>query len=66
MVEKLIQHKHCGMCGKAIPADLELCGEECENAKGAMIKKRKTYVYLMYGAIIVMMIFLFVGLVFGR
>lgn len=66
MVEKLIQHKHCGVCGRAIPADEEVCSDKCKQEREAILKKRKSYIYLMYGAIIVMIVFLFVGLVLGR
>ena len=63
MVEKLPQHKHCGVCGRAIPADDEFCNDECTAKHDSLLKKRKTYVYMMYGAIIIMIIFLFLGLV---
>lgn len=45
---KLIQHKHCAICGKAqLMSDPEVCSEECkkmvdENAK----KKRMWWIYM--------------------
>jgi len=51
MVEKVSQHTHCQICGKAIPVDETLCSEECKQKYQAMIKKRKWLVYIMYGLI---------------
>ena len=66
MVEKLIQHKHCNVCGRAMPSsDEELCSEECKAKHESLLKKRKTYVYMMYGAIIIMIVFLFFSLFMG-
>lgn len=65
MVEKLLQHKHCVVCGKAIPLEEELCSDECRKERDAMLKKKRGYVYIMYGAIIVMIIFLVLSMVMG-
>jgi len=51
MVEKVSQHTHCQICGKAIPVDETLCSEECKQKYRAMVKKRKWLVYIMYGLI---------------
>jgi predicted nucleic acid-binding Zn ribbon protein len=48
MVEKVAQHKHCYICGKAIPLLETLCSEECKQKYQTMIKKRKIFVYVMY------------------
>ena len=66
MVEKLIQHKHCLVCGRAIPSAEELCGDECKVERDSVLKKKKTYVYMMYGAIIVMIVFLIISLVMSK
>lgn len=44
----------------------ELCSDECGKEKEKMMKKKKNYVYMMYGAIIVMIIFLIFSLMFSR
>ncbi len=31
MAEKLVQHKHCRICNKAVPLDEEVCSEECQS-----------------------------------
>ncbi|MDH7517772.1 MAG: DUF2116 family Zn-ribbon domain-containing protein [Candidatus Thermoplasmatota archaeon] len=58
MVEKIAQHTHCHMCGKAIPANETLCSEECKQKYQNLLKKRRRYIYIMYGAIAVMVIVL--------
>ena len=51
MVEKVAQHTHCQICGKAIPISETLCSEECKQRYQTMVKKRKILVYVMYGLI---------------
>jgi len=48
MVEKVAQHTHCHICGKAIPFLETLCSEECKEKYQTMVKKRKIFVYVMY------------------
>jgi len=57
MVEKIPQHTHCQMCGKAIPVNETLCSEECKQKYQSILKKRRRYVYIMYAAIIAIVIF---------
>ena len=56
MVEKVVQHFHCQMCGKAIPISENLCSEECKQKYQGLMKKRKLYLYIIYGAIFVILI----------
>jgi len=51
MTERIPQHMHCSMCGKAIPISETLCSDECKQKYDAMVKKRKLWVYIMYAAI---------------
>ena len=60
MVEKIPQHTHCNICGKAIPSSETLCSEECKQRYQAMLKKRKTYMYIMYAAIFLMIALLII------
>lgn len=53
---KLLQHRHCQVCSKAIPLSEEYCSEECKVEFEAVIKKRRTYIYLMYGMIILIIV----------
>jgi len=56
MAEKIAQHTHCQICGKAIPITETFCSEECKQKYQALMKKRKWYLYIMYGAIFFVMI----------
>ncbi len=56
MTEKILQHKHCNICGKAIPVDETFCSDECKEKWNAMVKKRKMMMYIMYGMILVFIV----------
>ena len=57
MAEKIPQHTHCQICGKAIAAEETMCSDECKMKYQKMMKKRKLYVYIMYALIFVVLIF---------
>ncbi|KAA0006903.1 MAG: DUF2116 family Zn-ribbon domain-containing protein [Thermoplasmata archaeon] len=54
-------HNHCIICGKAIPAGEKFCSEKCKQEYERMVKRRKLYVYLMYLALALLLIMLFVS-----
>ena len=57
MAEKLLQHKHCRQCSKAILPDQLFCDESCETQhREIMRKKRNQLLMLMAFAIIMMLI----------
>ena len=56
MAERLVQHKHCPQCGKAMSADRKTCSDECEVAHEAVMKEKKRTMYLFYGLAVVMII----------
>jgi predicted nucleic acid-binding Zn ribbon protein len=56
MTEKILQHKHCSICSKAIPVDEPFCSDECKEKWDAMMKKRKMMMYIMYGMIAVFIV----------
>jgi predicted nucleic acid-binding Zn ribbon protein len=49
MAEKLIQHRHCQVCLKAIPIGEEFCNEECKDKWARIIKanKKKNLIWMM-------------------
>jgi predicted nucleic acid-binding Zn ribbon protein len=56
MVDKIPQHLHCQICGKAIAGtDETVCSEECKKRYQGLMKKRKMYVYIMYALIILIL-----------
>ncbi|RLF47813.1 MAG: DUF2116 family Zn-ribbon domain-containing protein [Thermoplasmata archaeon] len=45
------QHSHCQICGKAIKYGEAVCSEKCRKEYEQFIKKRKMYIYIMYAAL---------------
>gem|GEM_PF-175162 len=55
-------HKHCLVCGKAIPTDKNFCSEKCEGYYEQKVKKQKRYFYvLMAFPIILVLLLLFLS-----
>ncbi|MFA5771853.1 MAG: DUF2116 family Zn-ribbon domain-containing protein [Thermoplasmata archaeon] len=52
-VEKIPQHTHCQMCGRAITIDKTICSVSCEEKYNAMVKRKKLYIYVLYGMVVV-------------
>ena len=62
MTERIPQHTHCNICGKAVPVSETLCSDECKQKYDVLVKKRKLWVYIMYAAIFGFFILLLVQL----
>ncbi|MEW5936895.1 MAG: DUF2116 family Zn-ribbon domain-containing protein [Candidatus Thermoplasmatota archaeon] len=61
MAEKLMQHKHCKWCGRAVQVEARFCGKECEDSYYKdQRKKLNQYLILLIvaGAIIALTLFL--------
>jgi predicted nucleic acid-binding Zn ribbon protein len=57
MPQKLLQHKHCITCGKAVLVTEEYCSEECERSHSELLrKKRKQLLFLWMGAVAVLIL----------
>ncbi|RLF33334.1 MAG: DUF2116 family Zn-ribbon domain-containing protein [Thermoplasmata archaeon] len=56
MVEKIPQHQHCQICGKAIPLGETLCSEECKQKYQNFVRRRKLMLYLMYGMLVAIIV----------
>ncbi len=62
MAERLVQHRHCKVCGKAVaPSDLT-CSDDCAAAWKAQQKSKKQTLYLFYASIVVLLIVLMLSL----
>ncbi len=61
MAQKLLQHKHCINCGKAIPLKEEYCSEACTTEHRELIRrKRRQLLILWVGAVsIIVLVFVF-------
>ncbi|MEE9152381.1 MAG: DUF2116 family Zn-ribbon domain-containing protein [Thermoplasmata archaeon] len=66
MAEKLVQHRHCQMCLKAIPLGEEYCNDECKENWKQLIKanKKKNLIMILWMAVVV--IFAILILSFGQ
>jgi predicted nucleic acid-binding Zn ribbon protein len=56
MAERLVQHKHCPVCGKAMSVDKETCSDECAVQRETQLKEKKRTLYLFYFSIIILAI----------
>lgn len=56
------EHRHCYICSTPIPMDQEVCSPACKLEYENMRKKNKTTALFMYGAIIVMVLFLLLSM----
>ena len=36
MTEKILQHKHCQICGRAVPVSEDFCSDECKEKMEAI------------------------------
>jgi predicted nucleic acid-binding Zn ribbon protein len=52
MVEKVLQHKHCQVCGRAVPVDEIFCSMECEGRYNQYVKKQRRNNYIMLGIMV--------------
>lgn len=39
--EKIVQHRHCFVCGKVFIGEGRFCGDACKETKKAELKKKK-------------------------
>jgi len=58
MAERLVQHKHCPVCGKAMSVDRETCSDECASTRAVQQREKKRTLYLFYFSIVVLAIVL--------
>lgn len=56
MAEKLLQHKHCRLCSKAILPDLTFCDDDCRNQHREMMRKKRNQLLLLMAFAIGMML----------
>jgi predicted nucleic acid-binding Zn ribbon protein len=64
-IERIPQHRHCDICGKAFVGDGRFCSNECKESKGAEAKsKLKKYLVIEVVLVAVVIIALFASGVF--
>ena len=57
MAERLLQHKHCRNCGKAIPADDTFCSDTCNVEHRELMRKKKNQLLIMMFIAMAIMVF---------
>ena len=58
MSERILQHKHCQICGKAVPIEEDFCSEECKEKMEQMVKKKRLWMYVFYALALVLVFML--------
>ena len=51
-VERIPQHKHCMICGRAFVGEGRICGEDCRSTERSKVRK-KFYKYLVIEIVLV-------------
>lgn len=60
---RMAPHKHCVVCGRAVPLDKEVCSQECQDKYQSYEKKKGRKNYVQLGFLVVMMVVMMV--IFG-
>jgi predicted nucleic acid-binding Zn ribbon protein len=62
MSEKLLQHKHCRYCEKAITLKEDYCSQDCRLQHQMMMKKKRNQLYILMAiAMGIMLVTLFMS-----
>ena len=56
--DRVVQHKHCITCGRAVPTDLQYCSEKCETEFASLQSRKQKVLYVTYGLMIFFVIVL--------
>jgi predicted nucleic acid-binding Zn ribbon protein len=62
LAERLVQHKHCPVCGKAMAVGKETCSSECAEAREEQMKAKKRTLNWFYVSIAVIVVLLVIQL----
>ncbi len=55
------QHKHCIICGRAVPFKQQYCSKRCKGQHQAAIKKQKMWMNILWALMIFLVIILIMG-----
>ncbi len=62
--KEIAPHRHCMNCGIAIPPDKQFCSKKCEEEWNAMLRRKKTTMYI-WMLFMVILIIIFMALMGG-
>jgi predicted nucleic acid-binding Zn ribbon protein len=65
MAEKLLQHRHCKNCHKAILPDLKFCDGDCESQHREMMRKKRNQLLLLMAFAIILMLMTVIPILFS-
>jgi predicted nucleic acid-binding Zn ribbon protein len=49
-------HRHCKVCGRVCDVDDDTCSRACAEKRAQQLQSRRTYTYLLYGTIALLLI----------
>ncbi len=49
-------HRHCKVCGRVCDVGEETCSRACREKRAQQVSTRRTYVYLLYGTMALLLI----------
>ncbi|HXY12781.1 MAG TPA: DUF2116 family Zn-ribbon domain-containing protein [Thermoplasmata archaeon] len=49
-------HRHCKVCGRVCAVGEETCSRACREKRAAQLASRRTYTYLLYAAIAILVV----------
>ena len=52
-------HRHCKSCGKVCDIDEDVCSPECRTKREQVLKTRRTYTYLLYALMAILLVAFF-------
>lgn len=64
---RIVDHRHCRICGRAIPPDKEICSEECMQVQAKIeARQKRTRKMLLILYVVIFLVFLIMLLLGGR
>lgn len=54
---KVLPHKHCVVCGKAVEPDKSYCSDKCEDQLKKDQKRQRMFFLMLFGILIIMILF---------
>ncbi len=65
MAEKLLQHRHCRSCNKAILPDLDFCNDDCMSQHKERMRKKRNQLLLLFAFAVGMMLLTLIPALFS-
>lgn len=58
---KVLPHKHCVICGKAIDTEKQVCSTECGQQLQKNQRRQKLSFYMLIGIMVILIVVMFLG-----